>query len=95
MKNRITTTMKSIDIFGDSINFSAKGGARNFKTWVGALFTFLLCILLISYSVKRFVIMINRDDTKFGVSTAVNVQDFEDEALLLEDLDVQLGFRLV
>ena len=95
MKKRITTTMKSIDIFGDSIYISAKGGARNFKTWIGALLTFLLCTLLISYSAKRFVIMIDRDDTKFGVSTAVNIQDSEDGAILLDDLDIQLAFRLV
>ena len=65
MRNRITTIMKSIDIFGDSINFSAKDGARTYKTCVGALVTFFLCILLSLYSTKRFVIMMNRDDTKF------------------------------
>ena len=78
MRNRTAKIMKSIDIFGDSINFSAKDGERSYKTCVGAFVTLLLFILLSLYSTKRFIIMINRDDTKYGASTSFNTHAFED-----------------
>ena len=87
--------MKSIDIFGDSISFTARNGDSNFKTWLGALITLFLYFLVVFYSTRRFVVMINREDTKFGESTAGNAQNVEEEAKHLEDLDISLAFRLL
>ena len=57
--------IKSIDIFGESINFTTKNGDKNFKTWLGALMTLFLYFLVIIYSTKRLFVMINREDTKY------------------------------
>ena len=95
MKTKITKVVKSIDIFGDTVSFSAKNGEKSFKTWLGALVTFFLYMLLASYSIKRFIVMINRDDTKFTETTEGNAENIDDSAKYLNDLNVTLAFRVL
>ena len=95
MKTRITKIVKSIDIFGDTVSFTAKEGDKSFKTWLGALVTLSLYMLIAFYSVKRFVVMINRDDTKFAETAEDNAENIDDHAKYLDDLNVSLGFRVL
>ena len=39
--------------------------------------------------------MINREDTKFEESTAINAQNIDENAKKLEELDVNFAFRLI
>ena len=95
MKTRIAKVVKSIDIFGDTVSFTARNGDKSFKTWLGALVTFFLYMIIASYSIKRFVVMINRDDTKFAETTEDNAENLDDYAKYLDDLNVSLGFRVL
>ena len=95
MKIKVAKVVKSIDIFGDKVSFSAKDGDKSFKTWLGAIITFFMYMLIASYSIKRFIVMINRDDTKFAETTEGNAENIDESAKFLDDLNVSLGFRLV
>ena len=91
---KIATHLKSIDIFGESVNFNARDQSKTFKTWPGALMTLLFALVVAAYGGKRFIVFINRDDTKFQEAVSLNQFDPEDKPISFEELGISFAFRL-
>ena len=56
--------LKSLDNFGDSVNFSVKNGLKSYTTWPGAIFSLIIYSVILLYGGTKFTIMANRQDTK-------------------------------
>ena len=55
---------KSVDKFGDSVNFSVKNGSASYKTCSGAILSILIYSLILLYGGTKFTTMVKRQDTK-------------------------------
>ncbi len=53
--------MSSVDIYGESIKLTYKG-QDTFKTPLGTFFSILILLLMTSYTIYRFIILVNRID---------------------------------
>ena len=53
--------------------FSIKNGVLSYKTFPGAICSFLIYVLIMIYGSKKLLIMINREDTKQTVSIQKNL----------------------
>ena len=69
---KVIGTLKGIDRFGKSINFSLRDGASSYKTWSGAVLTLLIYTLIFVYGIAKFEVLILREDTKQTTSLQRN-----------------------
>ena len=76
---------KSIDNFGDSINFSVRGGLTSYKTWPGAICSIVIYSIIIIYGSTKFMTMARRQDTK-QMSTVQEYAFPEDQVFNSEEL---------
>lgn len=53
---------KSIDIYGEKISLTYKG-EDSFRTYPGAITSFLVLALMLSYGTFRFYLCLNKSDT--------------------------------
>ena len=56
--------LKSLDLFGDSVNFSVKSGLKRYTTWPGAICSLIIYSVILLYGGTKFTIMAKRQDTK-------------------------------
>lgn len=63
MKIRISSLLKSIDLFGDKVQFKVKD-KTTFVTLPGALVTLMIYFLIVLYGQQKFRIMWQYEDTQ-------------------------------
>ena len=63
-KYSITNTFRSIDIFGEGVNFQIEG-ADTIKTTLGAMLTLLVFTAVVFYGQDKLRTMLDRTDTYY------------------------------
>ena len=61
---KFKNVLKSIDNFGDSINFSVRGGLKSYNTWPGAICSIVIYSIILLYGTTKFTMMARYQDTK-------------------------------
>ena len=77
--------LKSVDKFGDSVNFSVKNGLNSYRTWPGAICSLIIYSIILLYGSTKFTIMAKRQDTK-QVSTVQEYAFSQDQVFEAEEL---------
>ena len=62
-KSRASSLLKRLDLFGRNILLTYQGDDK-FKTNFGAVLSMLLIMLMVSFTLFKFAIMVNRSDFK-------------------------------
>ena len=93
MRN-VLDRIKKVDIFGDTIGFTMKGGSPTFTTCLGAVITICIYMLVLIYGQNKFLTMIFREDTSH--QTIVNKDAISNEELItLSSEEFKINFQLV
>ena len=61
---KISSVIKSVDTFGESVGFTIGNGQSSYKTIPGALCSMIIYLLILIYGGTKFKTMIKRDDTR-------------------------------
>ena len=93
MPLQLSSLVKQIDTFGDSVAFNIKGNTR-YPTWPGAILTVLIYFLIISYGLEKFTTMIYYGDTSFQLSTNRLQDDRISRDLTADDVEFDVAINL-
>ena len=63
-RKKVSNFVKLIDIFGQPINFTVDGHSR-FNTLQGSALSLVVLVLITFQSIKKYGILMNREDTNF------------------------------
>ena len=82
-KRNLGRSLKQFDFFASNITFK-QDGSSSFGSFFGALTSLLITIIVASYGIKKFIDMINYDDTNFSdfkTDNALSKEVFDQEQL--------------
>ena len=104
-RRQMKESFKSVDMFGQSVNFTWNG-EDTYKTSWGALVSWVILFIMTAYTVYRLVYMVNRWNPSVAKTTLIRSAE-EDEPFnptesgfdfafgLLKDLPKEIGFYTV
>ena len=64
-KKSFLNAMKSIDSFGEVVNFTTGNDQTKYGSFPGAIFTLLMLAFTLLYGVQKFIVLLEREDTNF------------------------------
>ena len=64
MNRGLSGLIRTVDRFGETINFQING-RPTFTSWPGTIITLIIYILTFIYAQQKFVMMLNYEDTNF------------------------------
>ena len=92
-------SLKSVDIFGEQIEFTFNGDTR-FKTWIGASISCFMCTFFIIFLALRTTKLVSNDDPFFSMTTMYSKDEVidlwaMDFMFAIEDIDPRVGRLIV
>ena len=73
---KIANVQKSIDIFGERVNFNIDGSDSH-KSFFGAFVTMIIALIVLSYGLDKFILMTEYRDTIHQETTDTGAIDIE------------------
>ena len=89
---KIANGQKSIDIFGEKVNFNIDG-ADSHKSFFGAFVTIIITLIVLSYGLDKFILMTEYRDTIHQETTDTGAIDSE-KVFPQSDTQVNVAFSV-
>ena len=64
LRKRVARILRKGDIFGDQVKFTVDGN-ETYTSVYGTLVSLVIFAILLPYTVKKFGVMLEREDTRF------------------------------
>ena len=89
---KIANGQKSIDIFGEQVNFNIDG-ENSHKSFFGSFVTIIIALIVVSYGLDKFILMTEYRDTIHQETTDIGSIDHE-RVFLQSETKLNIAFSI-